>query len=86
MTCDGGRDDDRDVVGGACDQGHDVGGGVGDLCAQDPCTCRRYYACIDARPVRQICPSGLYWDDIKSDSKPFFQAIVDIFFLLLFTS
>jgi len=31
----------------------------------DPCTCRRYYSCIDFRPVKQHCPSGLYWDDIK---------------------
>lgn len=31
----------------------------------DPCTCRRYYACIDFHPVHQVCPSGLYWDDIK---------------------
>jgi len=31
----------------------------------DPCTCRRYYQCIDFLPIRSHCPSGLYWDDIK---------------------
>ena len=31
----------------------------------DPCTCRRYYQCIDFLPVKSHCPSGLYWDDIK---------------------
>jgi len=31
----------------------------------DPCTCRRYYTCVDFRPIKSFCPSGLYWDDIK---------------------
>merc|ERR1719378_345492 len=31
----------------------------------DPCTCRRFYQCIDFLPVRSHCPSGLYWDDVK---------------------
>ena len=31
----------------------------------DPCTCRRYYQCVDFRPITSFCPSGLYWDDIK---------------------
>ena len=31
----------------------------------DPCTCRRFYQCVDFLPVRSHCPSGLYWDDIK---------------------
>lgn len=31
----------------------------------DPCTCRRYYQCVDFLPIRSFCPSGLYWDDIK---------------------
>merc|ERR1719225_1870326 len=31
----------------------------------DPCTCRRYYSCVDFRPIKSFCPSGLYWDDVK---------------------
>ena len=31
----------------------------------DPCTCRRFYQCVDFLPVQTHCPSGLWWDDIK---------------------
>ena len=31
----------------------------------DPCTCRRFYQCVDFLPVKTFCPSGLWWDDIK---------------------
>ena len=31
----------------------------------DPCTCRRFYQCVDFLPVKTFCPSGLWWDDVK---------------------
>jgi len=31
----------------------------------DPCTCRRYYQCVDFLPIKSFCPSGLYWDDVR---------------------
>jgi len=31
----------------------------------DPCTCRRFYQCVEYFPYRNNCPSGLYFDDIK---------------------
>jgi len=31
----------------------------------DPCTCRRYYQCVDFTAHRSFCPSGLYWDDVR---------------------
>merc|ERR1719495_778651 len=31
----------------------------------DPCTCRRYFTCVGHHPYKSICPSGLYWDDVR---------------------
>lgn len=31
----------------------------------DPSTCRRFYQCVDHHPYVSLCPSGLYFDDIK---------------------
>ncbi|XP_023346591.1 uncharacterized protein LOC111715488 [Eurytemora carolleeae] len=31
----------------------------------DPCTCRRFYQCVEFFPYKNFCPSNLYWDDIK---------------------
>jgi hypothetical protein len=31
----------------------------------DPCTCRRFFQCVEHFPYQNFCPTGLYWDDIK---------------------
>ena len=31
----------------------------------DPCSCKRFYQCVDSSPVKTFCPSGLWWDDVK---------------------
>lgn len=65
------------VVWAGCVYGQDEEGGVDEdgcpefVCPEDngnfadPCQCRRFYICASGIPTKSLCPTGLYWDDVK---------------------